>query len=154
MKKLLFLISLGFLLFACAPETTESELIDEQESPVVVNDGVFIHLSHGHEDPQRVLMALRMAEVMSEDKDVLVYFDIKAVHVVLKDAENITMEGDFPDSQGQLSNLIEKGIQLQVCPGCLKAAGKKPEDVMDGVGIADKEDFFNFTDGRILTLDY
>ena len=47
-------------------------------------DGVFIHLTQGKEDPHRVLMALDMALTMSEDHDVLVYFDIKAVEVALR----------------------------------------------------------------------
>ncbi|TVS10562.1 MAG: hypothetical protein EA424_25190 [Planctomycetaceae bacterium] len=40
------------------------------------------------------------------------------------------------------------------CPGCLKAAGKTAADLAPGVEIADKDRFFSFTKGRILTLDY
>lgn len=81
----------------------------EEES---ARDGVFLHVSHGVDDPQRVLMALRMAE------------------------------------------LIEMGITIFACPGCLKAAGKTPADLMPGVKVADEDAFFSFTKGRILTLDY
>lgn len=151
MKNLLLLLVVSMFLFACNPRQNGTESTQPVEE---ITDGVFIHLSHGPEDPHRVLMALRMAEIMSEDKDVLVYFDIKAVHVVLKNSENITMEGSFPNSLEQLANLMDKGVELQVCPGCLKAAGKVPEDVMEGVKLADKESFFNFTKGRILTIDY
>lgn len=154
MKRILFLAAIALFLYSCAPETDVADTTDQENAPTLANDGVFIHLSHGPDDPHRVLMALRMAEIMSEDKDVLVYFDIEAVHVVLKDSENITMEGDFPESHQQLKTLIDKNVNLQVCPGCLKAAGKSTEDVMDGVEIANKEDFFNFTDGRILSIDY
>ncbi len=154
MKSLIILISLPLLMLSCAPEQQESESSQPPSTSAEVTDGVFIHLSHGPEDPHRVLMALRMAEMMAEDKDVLVYFDIKAVHVVLKDAENITMEGKFPNSQEQLANLIDMGVELQVCPGCLNAADKTEADVMEGVNIANKESFFNFTDGRILSIDY
>jgi len=139
---------------SCNNTATEEEATVVPASNEEVTDGVFIHLSHGPEDPHRVLMALRMAEVMAEDKDVLVYFDIKAIFVVLNDSENITMEGKFPNSHEQLKNLIEKGVELQVCPGCLKAFDKTEDDVMAGVNIADKESFFNFTDGRILSIDY
>jgi hypothetical protein len=52
-------------------------------------DGVFIHVSHGKDDPHRVLMALSMASIMCEDRDVLIYFDIKGIDVVLKDAEDL-----------------------------------------------------------------
>jgi hypothetical protein len=41
-----------------------------------------------------------------------------------------------------------------VCPGCLKAANKTESDLMDGVKIADRNKFFEFTSGRILTIDY
>jgi predicted peroxiredoxin len=116
-------------------------------------DGVFIHISHGPEDPHRVLMALQMAELMSAEKDVLVYFDIKAVGVVLKDAPDVKFEG-FPTAQAQFKKLGERKVTLMVCPGCLKAAGKTAADVAPGIQIADKDAFFNFTKGRILTLDY
>ena len=116
-------------------------------------DGVFLHVSHGVDKPHRVLMALNMAAIMAESRDVLVYFDIKGVEVVLKDAPNFTFS-HFPGSKAQLQKLIEMGIGLYACPGCLKAAGKTPEDLLPGVKVADKDAFFAFTEGRILTLDY
>lgn len=121
--------------------------------PAGTCDGVFVHVSKGDEDPHSVLMALKMATLMSADRDVLVYFDVKGINVVLKDAQDVTFP-TFDSSKSQLKALLDKGVPLYACPGCLKAAGKKPEDVMPGVKIAEKEAFFNFTDGRILTLDY
>jgi hypothetical protein len=41
-----------------------------------------------------------------------------------------------------------------VGPTCLKAAGKVPDDLAPGIQIADKDRFFTFTKGRILTMDY
>jgi predicted peroxiredoxin len=116
-------------------------------------DGVFIHISHGPNDPHRVLMALNMAKIMSEDHDVLVYFDINGIEVVLKDAEDIAFS-DFPMSKTQIADLLKKGVPLMACPGCLKAAGKTPADLAPGIQVADKAKFFSFTKGRILTLDY
>ena len=77
----------------------------------IVRDGVFVHISHGSDDPHRLLMALNMAKIMADDHDVLVYIDIKGVDAVLKDSP-------------------------------------------DEIQIADKNAFFDFTKGRILTLDY
>lgn len=116
-------------------------------------DGVFIHLSHGPEDPHRVLMALRMAELMAPDHDVLVYFDITGVEVAVADAPDLEL-APFPSSRTQLSALLDLGVSLYACPGCLEAAGRTPEDLLPGVNVAHKEAFFDFTDGRILTLDY
>jgi hypothetical protein len=41
-----------------------------------------------------------------------------------------------------------------VCPTCLKIAGFKPEDLIDGVQVAQKDKFFTITKGSIITLDY
>lgn len=116
-------------------------------------DGVFIHISRGLEAAQRVLMALTLAEKMAEDKDVLLFFDIKGVEVPQKEAKPIEFKS-FESSQTLLTRLLEKGVIICVCPMCLKAAELEPESLLPGVRLAEKEAFFNFTRGRILSLDY
>lgn len=116
-------------------------------------DGVFVHISHGSDDVHRLLMGLQMASIMSENKDVIVYFDIKGIEALLSDSEDFTYS-HFPSSKTQLTNLLSKGVKIMACPGCLKAAEKTEKDLMDGIIIAEKELFFNFTNGRIITLDY
>jgi predicted peroxiredoxin len=116
-------------------------------------DGVFIHISHGKDDPHRLLMALNMAVMMSEDHDVLVYFDITGIDAVLKTSADVSYS-HFPTSKTQLAELQTRGVTVMACPGCLKAAGKTKDDLADGVQIANKAAFFSFTKGRILTLDY
>jgi predicted peroxiredoxin len=126
---------------------------DHSSSSKSTKDGVFIHISNGTNDPHRVLMGLNMAAIMAEDKAVLVYFDVEGVDVVLKNAIDLQF-GHFTSSRTQIKNLLDKDVQLYVCPGCLKAAGRSEADVIEGVEIANKEVFFNFTNGRILSLDY
>jgi len=138
-----------FIAFGCAQAVPPA-----QPSPVEPpRDGVFIHISHGPEDAHRVLMALKMAELMAADRDVLVYLDIHGIEVVVADAPDIEYS-HFPSSHTQISRLLELGVPLFACPGCLKAADKEPGDLADGIQVAEKDAFFNFTDGRILTLDY
>lgn len=146
---------IGLSLLASCQSSTRNEPSSSSETIVVEKptDGVFVHLAHGTDNPHRVLMALQMAEIMSEDKDVTVYFDITGIEVVLKKTGNIEYP-TFPGSINLINNLKQKGITLMACPGCLKAAGKVPEDLLEGVIVAEKEKFFNFTKGRILTLDY
>jgi predicted peroxiredoxin len=98
-------------------------------------------------------MALNMADMISEDHDVLVYFDIKGIEVVLKDSPDIAF-AQFPSSKTQLAALSDKGVTLAACPGCLKVAGKTQVDLASGITLADKTKFFSFTKGRILALDY
>ncbi len=116
-------------------------------------DGVFVHISHGTDDPHRALMALKMAEIMQDTRDVLVYFDIKGVEVCLKGAPDIQYSY-FDASKAQIQKLLDKKVPVMVCPTCLKAAGKVPDDLAPGIQIADKDRFFDFTKGRILTVDY
>jgi predicted peroxiredoxin len=56
-------------------------------------------------------MALQLAAIMAEDRDVLVYFDIQGIEVVLKDAEDIAYS-HFPTAKDQLKALPEKGVIL------------------------------------------
>jgi predicted peroxiredoxin len=118
-----------------------------------VRDGVFVHISHGKDDPHRLLMALNMANIMADEHDVLVYFDINGVNAVLKDSEDIVF-AHFPSSKTSLAALKAKNVILMACPGCLKVAGKTGKDLAEGFQVADKSVFFSFTKGRIFTLDY
>jgi predicted peroxiredoxin len=140
---LVLVVTTAALLAATAPA-------DDAARP---RDGVFIHVSHGKDAPHRLLMALSMANMMAADHDVAVYFDIKAVEVVLKDAPEVSY-AHFEPSGAQLAKLKQAGVPLMACPGCLKAAGKSPADLAPGILVADKARFFSFTKGRILTLDY
>jgi predicted peroxiredoxin len=115
--------------------------------------GVFIHICSGPADAHKVLMALKMADLMADDHDVLVYFDVAGVDVVLKDAPDITHRA-FDSSKQLLDRLLKKGVPLYACPTCLAAAGKTQADLLPGVQIANKPAFFGFTNGRMLTLDY
>ncbi|MBN1338725.1 MAG: DsrE family protein [Bacteroidales bacterium] len=153
MLKIGLIISVMAIALSCtgpAVNETPDAVRAEQKTE---KDGVFIHISHGADDPHRVCMALNMAVMMAQEKDVLVYFDIKGIEAVLKDAPDITYP-TFPGSKEQLTKLYDMGIGVYACPGCLKAAGKSGEDLMQGIQVAQKERFFDFTKGRILSLDY
>jgi predicted peroxiredoxin len=119
------------------------------------NDGAFIHLTHGRKDPHRVWMALQMAQHIANDKnkDVCVYLDIDAVEVVINKEKDIQFK-DKLSAKTKIKRLLAARVPVYVCPGCLQVAGYTPEDVMPGVRIADKDGFFDFTEGRILTIDY
>jgi predicted peroxiredoxin len=155
MKKLMLFISVVALLASCtqmqAPKTeTTQEQITGTEA---IRDGIFIHITESYNDPHRVLMPMKMATLMADDKDVIVYLDIHAVELLVKDAADLTFDG-FDSFQTYLQRLSEMNVGVYACPTCLKIAGHTPEDLMPGVQIANKEKFFNFTKGRILTLDY
>ena len=141
------ILLLSILLPSCSGDK------DEHTTAFNTNDGVFIHITHGSDDVHRLLMGLQMANIMSESRKVLVYFDIQGIEAVLKEAKELNFS-HFPGSQSQIQNLLSRGVPLLACPGCLKASGHTPEDLLEGIEIANKDKFFSFTSGRILTLDY
>jgi len=145
--------TLVLILFVTMSLTTSAQQNESKAMQEEVKDGVLIHISHGTDDPHRVLMALSIADRMSADKDVIIYIGITGIDVVLKDSPDLTLE-PFKSSKTLIQNLLDKGITIMACSTCLKAAGKSPEDLAEGISVADKDKFFNFTKGRILTIDY
>lgn len=164
MKKYVFFILAVFLLHSCqqSPKQTQQDPMNHesmsQEEMMAhsndgVRDGVFIHITESYNDPHKVLMPLKMAVMMANDKDVLIYNDIKSVELYVKGAKELNYK-DFESLQTYVKQLAEKNVGVYVCPTCLRLAGFKEEDLIDGVKIAQKDKFFNFTKGRIITLDY
>ncbi|RPH27279.1 MAG: peroxiredoxin [Bacteroidales bacterium] len=157
MKKIGILLFLGLITTACNQtpkhEVNPSNLEQTAFFTESTRDGLFIHITESYNDPHRVLMPLKMANMMATDKDVIVYLDIHAVELLVKGAKDLTF-ADFDSFQTYIKQLVEKKVGVYACPTCLKIAGFKPEDLMDGVQVAQKDKFFNFTKGRIITLDY
>ena len=151
MKAMHALIAVGVVALILAMASVGAQ---NTPNPAVVRDGVVIHISHGRDSSQQAVMGLNMAVMMSDDHDVLVYFDIKGIDLALKDAPDLSYSSAAPSSKTELMALREKGVPMMVCPGCLKAAGKSADDLAPGMRLADKNSFFTFTKGRILTLDY
>jgi predicted peroxiredoxin len=157
MKKTGLLFLIGLVALSCNQNPKQDETSTQEVQMVnnaePVKDGVFIHISESYNDPHRVLMPLKMAVMMSNDKDVLVYMDIHAVELLVKGAEDLNF-ADFEPLQSYLKQLIDKNVGIYACPTCLQIAGFTPEDLMDGIQVAQKEKFFSFTKGRNITLDY
>lgn len=158
MKNPGFLLLTGLFLLSCnrAPEAV-NQLMSETGAAVAMadsaKDGVFIHITESYDDPHRVLMPLKMAEIMSHDRDVIVYMDIHAVELLVKGAEDLNFSG-FESARTYLKMLMDAEVGIYACPTCLKIAGFEPADLMDGIRVAEKDKFFSFTKGRIITLDY
>ena len=157
MKKIGLMLIIGFVILSCN-QNSKQDNASMQEKQMITNtdtikDGIFIHITEGYNDPHRVLMPLKMAVLMSEDKDVLVYMDIHAVELLVEGAKDLKFSG-FDSFQNYIIQLIDNKVGIYVCPTCLEIAGFKPEDLMDGIQIAQKDKFFSFTKGRIITLDY
>jgi predicted peroxiredoxin len=151
MKKTFALLLILFLAAACIRvDTSETPSIPEKEKKT---DGVFIHISKGEADTHDVLMALMLADKFSTSNDVCVFFDKDGIDMVSKDAPNLEMD-PFDPSDDIFERLVNLGVDILACPACMKIAGVEEGDLRNGVKLAEKEKFLNFTEGRILSLDY
>ena len=151
MKKVLALLLLPLLMSACIRVSTEVDKLAEPDDPIT--DGAFIHISKGSADTHDVLMALMLADKFSTSNDVLVFFDKEGIEMVTKDAPNLEMD-PFDSSDEIFKRLVDLDVTILACPACMKVAGMEEGDLREGVQMAEKEQFFDFTEGRILTLDY
>ena len=51
----------------------------------------------------------------------MIYLDIDAVSLVIKDAQDIAY-GYFTPLKESFANLLEMGVEIYICPGCMKIA--------------------------------
>ena len=150
MKKVFAFLLVPLLMAACIRVNTEGEIAAESDPS---SDGAFIHISKGSADTHDVLMALMLADKFSTSNDVLVFFDKEGIEMVTKDAPNLEMD-PFDSSDEIFKRLVNLNVSILACPACMKVSGVEKEDLREGVQMAEKEQFFDFTEGRILTLDY
>lgn len=153
MRKITAIILMLFIgLYSC--QQNEEVIKDKAEKECVDNqkDGLFVHISSN--EPRKVLMGLSIALKMKEASDVIIFCDAEAINVVVKDGDVYEMEGYEGSSELLMQKLAEAGVTIMACPMCLKSFGKTEADLREGVEIAKAENFFGFTKGRILTLDY
>lgn len=124
-------------------------------------DGVIVHISSGPETDigsHRIIMGLNLAyNAANTGRKVLVFFDVHGVSVPLKTAVDVThashAEG-IPSAQEALRLILDKGGRIMVCPACLQQAGYSADDLIDGAEMGKIDTLFQFTDGRIITLDF
>lgn len=150
MKKAFAFLLIPLLAVACIRVDTEGETIPEPEAKT---DGAFIHISKGAADTHDVLMALMLADKFSTSNDVLVFFDKEGIEMVTTDAPALEMD-PFDSSDEIFKRLIDNGATILACPACMKVSGVEESELRKGVKLAEKEMFFDFTEGRILSLDY
>lgn len=136
------------MLVSCVLHAQETTV--KADSP---RDGIFIHITSSYDNPHRLLMPLKMAVMMAEEKDVLIYMDIEAVKILVKGAIDIE-HPEFESALTYIQKLSKLGVGIYACPTCLKVAGYSTDNLMEGILVANKDKFFNFTKGRIISLDY
>jgi len=167
-KLLLLVLIIAFSASIILPQTKTSKAKPKAKKTVVEEvaptpappppvqrgeDGAIVHLTYGVKNPERVLHALTFALELSQNYKVLVFLDIYGPEVVVTKLPGVELK-KYEPSKLLVDKLLKKGVQILVCQKCLEALNYSEFDLMRGVKAVKTQDFFNFTDGRILTFAY
>jgi predicted peroxiredoxin len=115
---------------------------------------LMVHISSGIDEPHSQMMGLQKALKAKEaGSEVLLFMDVKATDLALKET-NIKF-ADFPPSQELIADLIDKGVEVYVCPHCLMVNGNNMSEVQDGIQELTMDAMMSFGSGAgVTTLDY
>jgi predicted peroxiredoxin len=102
-----------------------------------VADKVLINLATGMEDGERVLVAFLVATAaLEQGKEVVVWTTKDAVRLGLPgEMKGVVCEG-CPPLERLLSQFVDGGGQLWLCPICLNARGLQEAEMLEGVKVA------------------
>lgn len=119
------------------------------------DDKVVISLTHGLDDPERVLISYLMAvEALRKGKQVLMWLTKDAVHVA---TEGFAATVDVPDAP-KVADLHEEyvssGGRFYACPVCVKTRGLQDATWVSGAEVKGAPSVYEFTEGGALTFSY
>lgn len=149
------LLSLGgayFVSKAVNDDTKHEPTMTMHES---MNHGkLIVHISAGPDEPHAQMMGLQKALKAKEaGSAVFLFMDVKATNLALQTTD-VTF-ADFPSSQKLIRSLIDKGVEVYVCPHCLMINGNTMNDVQDGIKELSMDAMMKFSSGgAVTTLDY
>ncbi len=128
---LIVAVAAGFAVVTAAPDKAKAK------SPLVIN------MTAGKEDLHSFWMGLQLAShALSDGREATVYMNVNAPFLASKKAPEDLKCGDLPTPRAQIATLIEKGAKIIVCPGCMKVAGLKKDDLLPGLELGSKEALF------------
>lgn len=94
-------------------------------------------------NPQSVDMAMKLAGFsVDEGRQVVMFFNVKGVlFPSQKTAADLAFKENEP-LQKQLSKLIARGVDVHVCPICMKALGVEKSDLLAGAKVTTRPALF------------
>ncbi|WP_432799661.1 hypothetical protein [Poriferisphaera sp. WC338] len=120
------------------------------------SDGILIHITsniHTPEHQRKILTALNLAVTLADDHNVRIFCDAQGINLLLE--ENPSFNLPMLGSTNQLINqLIDKNVPIYASLASLQAQEYVPEQLQQGIQIAEKSHFFSFPNPRVITLDY
>lgn len=104
---------------------------------------LFSVTSDANENPQAVDMALKLAGFsLDEGRHVVMFFNVKGVTISSNAlADDFAFQQDKPIKR-QLADLIQRGVDVHVCPICMKALNVGESDLIEGEKVTTRPNLF------------
>ena len=120
----------------------------------MMKNKLIVHISSGVDNPHAQMMGLQKALKAKEaGSEVFLFMDVKATDLALK-STNVKF-ADFPSSPELIADLIDKGVDVYVCPHCLMVNGNNMSEVQTGIKELAMDSMMKFSNGSgVTTLDY
>jgi predicted peroxiredoxin len=104
---------------------------------------LFSVTSGAKEDPQSVDMAMKLAGfALDEGRHVVMFFNVKGVTIPSHALANDFAYQEDKPIKTQLADLIQRGVDVHVCPICMKALGVGESDLIEGAKVTTRSGLF------------
>lgn len=99
--------------------------------------------SDAKQSPQSVDMAIKLAGFsLDEGRQVVMFFQVKGVTCPTKGFPDEFAFQENDPIKSQLQQLIERGVDVHVCPICMKGLDVQAEDLIEGAKVTTRPSLF------------
>lgn len=140
------------LVGGCGPSAS----VSRTTPPPTADSTVFVSVtSDPQADPQAVDMAMKLAGFsLDEGRQVVMFFNVKGVTVPSdRLADDFAFQQNDP-LKSQVAELIERGVDVHVCPICMKALDVSEQDLIDGAAVTTRPSLFSNINANTSVFTY
>jgi predicted peroxiredoxin len=118
--------------------TSTSEAAADFGKPILL-----LNVTSGTEDAHSVTMALQLAgHALDDGRHLVLFFNVRGVEIPTRELSDSLAFKDRPIKE-LLSDLIDRGAEVHVCPHCMAALGVEADDLVKGAVVTDREKLFS-----------
>ncbi len=122
---------------------------------MAADDKVVVGLTHGLDDPERVLLAYLMGvEGLRKEKQVVMWLTQDAVNVITPGFAEQVKVPDAPAVADLHAEYVERGGRFQACPVCVRSRGLTDSAMVPNAEVSGASVLYEFTEGGALTFNY
>lgn len=122
---------------------------------MAADDKVIIGLTHGTDDPERVLISYLMGvEALRKGKAVLMWLTKDAVHVATEGFAQTVVVPDAPNVAELHEEYVSSGGRFYACPVCVKTRGLQEASWVKTAEVKGAPSVYEFAEGGALTFNY